>query len=59
MKVRIIKMHKIWLEVFAIGDIVELNGHIITALNGIEYNADELCKAFSNRCLYPDLFKKI
>ena len=60
MEVRAIKMHAVYAKLFPVGDIVELDGHTVTSIRDHnEYNADEMCKCFSNHCSYPDIFEQI
>lgn len=63
MKVKIRKIHPAWNnpneDSFHVGDIVNLKNKIITATNGIQVRADDLCKCFSNNCSYSDIFEKI
>lgn len=63
MKVRLIKVHQAWNTLypneFVAGDILDLNGHIVTTKNGNKFSADDLCSAFSNHCSYSDIFEKV
>lgn len=63
MKVRIVKVHPNWNTVhpdeFNVGDVVELEKNIVTTQSGKQFNADDLTKAFSNRCSYSDIFEKV
>ena len=63
MKVKIKKIHESWSILYPneikVGYVVDLNGHTITTKSGIDFSADEMCKAFSNHCSYMDIFEKI
>jgi len=66
MKVEVIKMHRKYIELFPIGDIVEFITPTEKAFNGVisnkdgkTYNGRDMCKCFSNKCSYSDIFKKI
>jgi len=63
MKVELIKVHQAWNtlypEAFNVGDVVELSGHTVTTKSGLKFSADDMCKSFSNRCSYSDIFKKV
>jgi len=62
-KVKIKKVHPTWNHLydneFTIGDELDLDNGIITAKSGRKYNATDLCRSYSNRCSYPDIFTKV
>lgn len=63
MKVKIIKVHPGWNGIhegeFSVGDIVELEKNIVTTKSGKKFDANDLCKIYSNHCSYPDIFEKV
>ena len=63
MKVRIKKIKYAWNGVhdgeFSVGDIVDIQGNVVTTKTGKKFDGRDLTKCFSNRCSYPDIFDKI
>ena len=65
MKIEILKVHKIYEDVFEVGDITHMvksekgKWVVLSKKNKTFYLAEEMAKAFSNKCSYSDLFKKI
>jgi hypothetical protein len=61
MKIKFTKVHEAWNTLrqdnpIKVGDIAELDGHIITLEDKSQLDADELCKSYSNSCSYSDIF---
>lgn len=63
--VEIIKVHKKYEELFPLGSAVEFrklnSGECVvkSPINGKNYDANDLCKAFSDSCTYGQCFKRI
>ena len=61
MKVKILKRHRAYENIFKAGEVVEFTppNTIISNVNGNKYDANELCKCFSNTCALSDVIKKV
>ncbi len=63
MKVRLIKVHPNWNtlypETFKVGDVHTLENTTLITKSGLRFCAKELCKSFSNTCVFADIFEKI